>query len=132
MTPPDLPLWQKLLLVAAAGAAGTLARFFVATGVQRYQPLDFPLGTLAVNALGCLLFGIVWSLAEGRMHISPTTRLIILVGFLGAFTTFSTFAFETAELLEHSRWLKAVGNVLVQNVVGVTLAAVGMAVGRWF
>ncbi len=129
---PELSLWQKLLLIAVAGAAGTLTRFFVATVVQRNQPFDFPMGTLAVNALGCLLFGIVWSLAEGRMVISPSTRLIVLVGFMGAFTTFSTFSFETAELLEHSRWFTAAGNVLLQNITGILLAMAGMALGRLF
>ena len=68
----------------------------------------FPRGTLVVNAAGCLLFGRVWCLGEERLVISGKTRLIILVGFLGSFTTFSSFAFETGQLLrDFQRWLAA-------------------------
>ena len=123
----------KLLLLSAAGAAGTLARFGLSGLVQRIVPGSaFPWGTLAVNAVGCLLFGIVWSLAEERLVISGATRAIVLVGFMGAFTTFSTFAFETGQLLDDSQWLAAAGNVLLQNVAGVVLVLVGIAVGKIF
>jgi CrcB protein len=130
--PPELPLWQKLLWLAAAGAVGTLARFFLAGLVQKIYPHDFPWGTLAVNALGCLLFGIVWSLADQRLVISHHTRAILLVGFMGAFTTFSTFAFETSQLMQRSEWLAAVGNMALHNVVGIALIFAGMALGRLF
>lgn len=132
MLHPDAQLWQKLLLLAAAGAAGTLARFGLSGLVQRLGPTDFPWGTFAVNALGCLLFGVVWSLAEERLVISGATRLVVLVGFMGAFTTFSTFAFETVQLLDDSQWLAAAGNLLLQNVAGVALVLLGIALGRYF
>jgi CrcB protein len=130
--PPEHPLWQKLLLLCVAGAAGTLARYFLAGIVQRLHPYDFPWGTLAVNAIGCLLFGLVWSLADGRHIITPATRAIILVGFMGAFTTFSTFAFETSQLMERSEWVAAAGNVILHNVAGVALVFAGIALGRQF
>lgn len=130
--PSEISLWQKLLLVAIAGAVGTLARYFLAGLVQRIYPHDFPWGTLAVNAIGCLLFGIVWSLADERLIISPQTRAIILVGFMGAFTTFSTFAFETSQLMERSEWFAAAGNVVLHNVAGVLLVVAGIALGRLF
>ena len=128
--PPEHPLWQKLLLLCVAGAAGTLARYFLAGIVQRLHPYDFPWGTLAVNAIGCLLFGLVWSLADGRHIITPATRAIILVGFMGAFTTFSTFAFETSQLLERGELLSAGGNMLLSNVVCIVLVFAGIAIGR--
>lgn len=129
----DAQLWQKILLLAVAGAAGTLARFGLAGLVQRIAPgSEFPWGTLAVNAAGCLLFGVVWSLAEERLIISGATRAIVLVGFMGAFTTFSTFAFETGQMLDDSQWLAAAGNLLVQNVAGVALVLLGIAVGKIF
>ena len=99
---------------------------------QRLHSTAMPWGTLAVNALGCLLFGVVWSLAEERMLISSQARTIVLVGFMGAFTTFSTYAFETAQMLGDSEWLLAAGNLLVQNVLGIALVLAGMALGRLF
>jgi len=99
----------KILLLAGAGA----------------------LGTLAVNGLGCFLFGVVWTLAEERLVVSGETRLILLVGFMGAFTTFSTYAFETSAMLRDAEWLLAASNVLSQNVLGVLCFFLGAAVGRW-
>jgi CrcB protein len=132
MSNPDPQLWQKLLLLAAAGAAGTLARFGLGGLAQRLTTSGFPWGTLVVNGVGCLLFGIVWSLAEERLVISGTTRTIALVGFMGAFTTFSTFAFETTQMLDDGQWFLAAANVLAQNVTGVVLVLAGIAVGKFF
>jgi CrcB protein len=126
----DPQFWQRVVLLAAAGAAGTLARYGLQGLVQRLIGGGFPWGTLAVNALGCFLFGVVWALAEERMVISGSTRLIVLAGFMGAFTTFSTFAFETGQLLDDSQWLLAAGNILAQNVLGIALVLVGIALGR--
>ena len=132
MAGPDSQFWQKLALLAVAGAAGTLARYGLSGVVGRLQPTGFPWGSLAVNALGCLLFGVVWALAEERMLISGSTRIVLLAGFMGAFTTFSSFAFETSQLLDDSQWLAAAANVLAQNVCGIGLVLVGMALGRIF
>ena len=128
----DSQLWQRLTWLAVAGAVGTLARYGLSGMVQRLQPTLFPWGTFAVNGLGCLLFGIIWALAEERMIISGQTRLILLVGFMGAFTTFSTFAFETSQMLDDSQWLFAAANLLVQNVLGIALVLLGIAMGRLF
>lgn len=98
--------------------------------VQKSIGMSFPWGTFAVNSLGCLSFGIVWSATGGRSGMSDEVRLIVLVGFMGGFTTFSTFAFESAEMLMDSRWAWVVGNVLGQNVVGIALMFAGIAIGR--
>ncbi len=121
---------QKLLLIAAAGGMGAMARYGLAGAVHRLTDSMFPWGTVVVNVLGCFLYGTLWSLMEPRLSVSPETRTIILVGFMGAFTTFSTFAYETAELLEGSQWLQAAGNVAVQNFVGIAALFVGLAIGR--
>jgi fluoride exporter len=123
---------QKLVLLALMGAVGTLARYGLQGLVQSWTGQGFPWGTLAVNVVGCFLFGLVWCLAEERMVISGQTRVIILVGFMGAFTTFSSFAFETGQLMRDSQWWMAVGNVAAQNILGVVFLFLGFALGRLF
>ena len=120
----------KLLLLASAGAFGTLARYFLGGAVQRLSGGAFPWGTFAVNMTGTLLFGLVWSLAEDRPVISPEARTIILVGFMGAFTTFSSFMFETGELMRDSQWALAFGNIALQNLTGILFLFIGFAIGR--
>jgi fluoride exporter len=121
---------HRLLWLAFAGAIGTLARYWLSGLVQRAHDAGFPWGTLAVNALGCLLFGLVWTLAEERLVISGEMRLVLLVGFMGAFTTFSTYAFETGTLLRDAEWLLAGANLLAHNVVGLACFFLGAALGR--
>lgn len=121
---------RRLLLLALAGALGTLARYGLAGLVQRAFDGGLPLGTLAVNVVGCFLFGVVWTLAEERLVISGEMRFIVLVGFMGAFTTFSSFAFETSALLRDAEWSFAAVNVLAQNVLGITSFFIGAALGR--
>ena len=123
---------QKIILIACLGAAGTVARYFVQGWVQRILGGNFPWGTLMVNLLGCFLFGIIWSIAEDRFLIKPEFRIILLVGFLGAFTTFSTFIFESAELLRDTQWHMALLNLVGQNACGLILFFVGLFLGRIF
>src|SRR5262245_54864168 len=124
-------MWGKLLSIAAAGAAGTLARYWLGGFVPRWAGESFPWGTLVVNVLGCYLFGVVWVLAEERFLISGETRAIILIGFMGAFTTYSTFAFETGQLMRESQWLYAFGNVAAQLILGLAGLFLGFITGRW-
>ena len=121
---------QKILYLGLAGAAGKLVRYSLSGLVQRAATADFPLGTAAVNIIGCLLFGLIWAIAENRISISGQMRIIIFVGFFGAFTTFSSFIFETNQLLDESQWLWAAGNVLLQNILGLTAIFVGLAIGH--
>ena len=118
------------LQLAIAGAVGTLARYWMGVFVQHLCGNSFPWATLVINATGCLLFGFVWTLAEDRMLISPQTRMIVLTGFMGAYTTFSTFAFETTQMLAASGWLRAMGNMALQNVLGVAAVVLGFVIGR--
>ena len=121
---------HKLLWIALAGAIGTLARYWFGGFVQGFSTKMFPWGTVAVNLTGCLLFGLVWSSLEERWPTSGETRAIILIGFMGAFTTFSTYMFETEELLSDARWLPALGYFTVHNVGGLVALVTGLAVGR--
>jgi CrcB protein len=123
-------MWHKLIWLAAAGALGTLARYSLGGLAQRLGNGDFPTGTLIVNAAGCFLFGLIWSLAEGRTLISGEARTVALVGFMGAFTTFSTLMFETSGLVRDSQWMAAALNLGAQNLSGLLLMFLGLAAGR--
>ncbi len=120
----------RLLLIALAGAVGTLARYGMTHLVQRHAGLTFPWGTFAVNVLGCLLFGLCWSLIEQRVAHVAEWRAVILVGLLGGFTTFSSFAFEGAGLLRNGEWGLALLHMAGQNVLGILAIFAGLALGR--
>lgn len=121
---------EQWLLIAFAGALGTLARYSLTGLIQFLLGSGFPWGTALVNVLGSFLFGVIWSLAEGRLALTPQSRAIILTGFMGAFTTFSTFMFETGGLLQDAQWAFALGNVALQVVVGLACLLVGLAIGQ--
>lgn len=124
-------MMTRLAWLFLAGGIGALTRFSLAGLIQRWSGSSFPLGTFVINIIGCLLFGWIWSLAEERLLISGETRFILLTGFIGAFTTFSTFAFESSGLLRDSEWLLAAGNILGQTVLGMFAILAGMALGRF-
>ncbi|VAW38346.1 Fluoride ion transporter CrcB [hydrothermal vent metagenome] len=121
---------KTIIFLAIGGTAGTLLRYWLSVLVQSTSKGTLPIGTFTVNMLGCFLFGAVWSLAEGRIVLSPHMRLLILVGFMGAFTTFSTFAFESGSLLRETQFTAAIINILAQNVVGIIVLLAGIALGR--
>jgi CrcB protein len=120
----------KLAWIALAGAVGTLARYWLGDLVPRWLGAGFPWGTLVINCLGCLLFGFVWTLAEERLLISGETRQILLTGFMGAFTTFSTFAFETGQQMRDDQWGFAAGNVAAELGLGLLGVFLGFRLGR--
>lgn len=121
---------QKFLLLGLAGALGALSRYSLAGLVHRVTPSGFPYGTLVVNITGCLAAGFLWAFFETRYPVSGQTRAVIMVGFMGAFTTFSTFILETGELFRASQWLPAVLNLVVQNGVGLCALVAGAALCR--
>ncbi len=122
-------MWQRLLWIAAAGALGTLARYGLSGLGYRWHAGGFPVGTLLVNGIGCLLFGVLWAFTEHRGGVSSEMRLIVTVGFLGAFTTFSTFAFESAQFLQEARLGMVMLNIAVQNAAGLLAVFAGAALG---
>lgn len=121
---------RKLFLIALAGAAGTLARYWLSGIIQALVGPDFPWGTWAVNVAGCLLFGLVWVMCEERFLLSTETRLVILVGFMGAFTTFSTYIFESARMGADANWFGMAANLAGQNLAGFAALVLGMILGR--
>jgi len=123
-------MWQKLVLLALAGALGTLARYGLTGVIQRAAGSDFPYGTLVVNVSGCFFAGLAWMLFEGRGALSSESRVVILVGFLGAFTTFSTLVLETGNLLRDAEWVRACGNLALNCSIGLAALFCGLGLGR--
>lgn len=123
-------MWSKLALIAVAGTVGTLSRYWLSGLTHRMFGSDFAYGTLVVNVIGCLLFGLVWALAEERMAIPVVARTVILVGFMGAFTTFSTFAFETMNYVKDSQYMLAFLNVAANCVLGFAAIVSGVWIAR--
>lgn len=120
----------KILYLCAGGAAGTLSRYYLSGVAQRLAGGSFPLGTFVVNMLGCLFFGAVWGYFENRLLPGSEVRLLALTGFMGAFTTFSTYMFETAELVKVGQIAMAMVNVVGQSALGLALVLTGIALGR--
>ena len=121
---------HKITLLALAGAVGTLARYGLAGFVHRISGASFPFGTLAVNVLGCFLAGLLWTLFEHRWSVPGETRAILMLGFLGAFTTFSAFILETGELMRSAQFMYAAANVLMQTSLGLIALFAGIILGR--
>lgn len=121
---------KTLIMLTAAGGAGALCRYFLAGWSQRLFPMTFPGGTFVVNMLGCLLFGLVWGILEERELLDSQWRYVVLVGFMGAFTTFSTFAFESAGLMQSGRFVSLLINVMGQNVLGIVCVVLGISLSR--
>lgn len=114
----------KLMLLAAGGGLGTVARYGISASADRLGGGSFPAGTLAVNLAGCLAIGALWALFE-RALISPAMRLFLFTGFLGGFTTFSAFGLETFHLLKEGAAARALLNMAVSNLAGVALVFAG-------
>jgi CrcB protein len=110
---------SRIVLIALGGGAGTVARYWVAGVGQRLTDTSFPLGTLLVNLTGCLLVGLLGSMFTGPAIVREEYRFALMVGFLGGFTTFSTFGYETLGLLSDREWWLASVNVVLSNVVGL-------------
>jgi fluoride exporter len=114
------------LVIALGGALGALSRYALGTAVQRASGGAFPLGTFIVNIVGCLLYGAIYGWLQKKLDLSPQVQLALLTGFMGAFTTFSTYAHETVKLLQDGRIGLAVINVVGQTVIGLLFIFAGL------
>jgi CrcB protein len=121
---------QKWLILALSGSLGTIARYVLAGFVYRVAGTDFPYGTLVVNFAGCFFIGFMTSLSEHKFLLGPNARLFLLIGFCGAFTTFSTFIFETANLMKDGQTLRAFWNVMLSVIVGFFIFRLGVLCGE--
>jgi fluoride exporter len=120
----------QFLAVAFGGALGCVLRYGTTLGAARFLGTGLPFGTMLVNLAGCLLAGLVFGLAEQRVGISPVVRLLVLTGFLGGYTTFSTFMVEAVTLMQAGSWAMAMGSFVANNLAGGALAIAGIYLGR--
>jgi CrcB protein len=122
----------RILLIAIFGAVGTLARYGLQGIVQVRAGGAFPYGTLLINLTGCFLLALIGQFTLNRMLISPDWRMAITVGFFGGYTTFSSFGWETAKMLEDGEWLRATTYVAASVFVGLFLSIAGIRLANRF
>jgi fluoride exporter len=119
----------KLLLIAVAGGIGTLCRYGLGGAVQEGKL--FPWGTVSVNLLGCFAFGLIFAALGRRALIGTDLQFILLLGFMGGFTTFSTYMFELSEQLRDGQWFAASYYFALHNLGGWATMILGLFLGKW-
>ena len=123
---------MRIFLLIVFGSVGTLARYALQGLVQFHTESTFPTGTLVVNLLGCFFLGGIGQFGLDHLAIPPDWRVAITVGFFGAFTTFSTFSWETVHLFEDGEWLRAGAYVIASVMGGLLLVRAGVRLAKWF
>jgi len=122
---------KEILLVGAGGFLGANLRYLVSALVAKHFSASLPWGTLMVNVTGSFLVGAFLTWTTERVFADPSYRFLVVVGFCGAYTTFSSYAFETAGLMEQRHLWAAAGNFVMNNLLAVIAAIAGVAVARW-
>jgi CrcB protein len=119
----------KILIIGSGGFLGAVLRYYASGYAQSLSgSYSFPVGTLAVNLIGCFIIGAISKLAEDLGLFSIETRLFLTIGFLGAFTTYSTFGYETLNLLRDNEWMYALTNVGLHLFLGIGAVWVGRSI----
>jgi CrcB protein len=121
---------REIIYIAVAGSIGALSRYYMSGLVHRLFGDSFPYGTLAVNFIGSFLIGLIMQISLSTDLVPQNLRLALTVGFLGAFTTFSTFSYETIRYFEDGAWLAGGANILANVVLGIIAVIIGIFVGR--
>ena len=121
---------SNYLLIGFGGFLGAIARYTVALWVGQRWGRTFPLGTFVVNISGSFLISLLMSLFTERFMVSPQVRLFLVVGFIGAYTTFSTFEYETGNLLKDGEWSIALANVILSVIAGFVALKLGELIAK--
>ena len=119
-----------ILWIALGGALGSVSRYLLTALINQVSIGVWKPGTLAVNLIGCFLFGLIWTRADMKMQLEGTMAIALMGGFLGAFTTFSTYAFQTADLAQNKDYVWAAVNLITHNGLGIAMIFVGIAAAR--
>ena len=120
---------DKWLLVMLGGSLGAASRYAVSLLTARLFGPQFPYGTMVVNLAGCFLIGLLFALADRSRLLTPDVRLLLLTGYLGALTTFSTFSLETVNAGRAGLTLQSLTNILINNLGGLSLTWLGLRLG---
>ena len=121
---------QELVIISLGAIVGANARYLISRYAAKILGPVFPYGTLSINVTGSLIVGFFVAWASERVFIDPRWRLLVVVGFCGAFTTFSSYAFETMAYFEQGQWLLMASNILTNNILCLLAALAGMALAR--
>jgi len=121
---------NECFVIALAGAVGALSRWGLGKFVHGLMGNGFPYGTLAVNAAGCFLIGLIMSMGIFNEKIPVVWRTAMTVGFLGAFTTFSAFSYETIQLIHNDAWMAAAINITANVLLGLAATAAGVTISK--
>lgn len=121
---------MPIVLIAVGGAAGAVARYLVDMTISQRWPSAFPWGTLAVNLSGSLVLGVLFALTVERGVLPASSRAPVMIGFIGAYTTFSTFMLESWRLVEDGAVGLAVTNIVGSCALGLVAVFIGLAIGR--
>lgn len=122
----------NILIIGIGGFFGAILRYIISGFFYDLYGDKFPYGTLAVNIIGCFALGFFITMAEGKFIVSPQMRSFVAIGFLGAFTTFSTFSFETLALLQSELYSSAFLNILLSVIVGIFAVWAGIVLAKLF
>jgi CrcB protein len=121
---------MRFILICCGGAVGTGARYLLGGLVIRWVGPDFPYGTMLINVLGSLLIGLVQQVGLSTLAIPETLRLVLAIGVLGGFTTYSSFSYETLKLVETGSWGAATAYVVLTTALCLGGCAAGLSLGR--
>jgi len=121
---------REVVIIALSGALGSISRYLVSGWAYRLFGEQFPYGTIVVNIIGCFALGMTMEMSLVTDLLPRTLRFAVTIGFLGAFTTFSTFGYETHQYMENGAWWLAFLNVAGNVVFGIVAVWAGLAMGR--
>jgi CrcB protein len=120
----------NIFMIGIGGFLGAISRYGVALWIGQRWGRTFPLGTFLINISGSFLIGLLMSLLTERFMVNPQWRLLLIVGFLGAYTTFSTFEYETGALVKDGEWMIAMLNVMLSVIVGFIALKLGEVMAK--
>ncbi len=122
---------DKFIYIFVGGGIGSVIRYLLSGWLYKWIGTGFPFGTFSVNIIGSFLIGALWAFSEDFIKLSPNGRSFLFVGFLGGFTTFSTYTLETLNLIRGGEYSKAILNVISMNLAGLILVFAGFILARY-
>ncbi|MDE2222987.1 MAG: fluoride efflux transporter CrcB [Candidatus Omnitrophica bacterium] len=121
---------QKLLILAVGSILGGFSRYFLAGFIYEKFGTTFPIGTLIVNLTACFLVGFFSAIIDQKFFLGPNFRILLMTGFCGAYSTFSTYMLETSNLVHDGEFTRAFANIIISTVVGFIALLMGIFIGE--